>query len=193
VRGRRAASLRPVLSPQRLPHHAAPLRERHDDIPLLARHFVAQCGRRLGRRIARIDDRVWDQLQAHDWPGNVRELQNVIERAIILTHDDVLRCDAIRLDPVGQIAAQPPGTAGPPDMVQPPQQTDAPARRARVSDRRSLTFSDAERLAIIDALRRARGRVSGPAGAAALLGLKPTTLHAKMKKRGISREDAWRS
>jgi formate hydrogenlyase transcriptional activator len=152
-----------------------PLRERREDIPLLTRHFVAQCGARLGRRISHIEDRVWDCLQSHEWPGNVRELQNVIERAIVLTPDDVLRCDAIRLDPVGQLT--------PPPVIAPPPEKAASA---------SLTLSDTERLAIVDALRRARGRVSGPAGAAALLGLKPTTLHAKMKKLGISREDAWR-
>jgi formate hydrogenlyase transcriptional activator len=161
-----------------------PLRERRDDIPLLTRHFVAQCGRRLGRRIIRVEDRVWDRLESHDWPGNVRELQNVIERAIILARDDVLRCDAIRFDPVGQLT--------PPAITQLSPQTAAPARSDGPSDQESLTLSDAERRAIIDALRRARGRVSGPAGAAALLGLRPTTLHAKMKKLGISREDAWR-
>jgi formate hydrogenlyase transcriptional activator len=164
-----------------------PLRDRSDDIPALVRHFVAQCGQRLGRRITRIEDRVWDQLQSHDWPGNVRELQNVIERAIILTTDDVLRCDAIRFDPVGQLAL-PAGTAPPPSSS--PERTRR-TRSRRAGDAESLTLSDAERRAILDALRRARGRVSGRAGAAALLGLKPTTLHAKMKKLGISREDAW--
>jgi formate hydrogenlyase transcriptional activator len=160
-----------------------PLRERREDIPLLARHFVAQCEHRLGRPITHIDPRVWDRLQSHDWPGNVRELQNVIERAIILTHDHVLRSDAIRLDPVG--------LPTPPVMAEAPQKAIS-ARSRRASDERSLTLSDAARRAIVDALRRARGRVSGPGGAAALLGLKPTTLHAKMKKLGISRDDAWR-
>jgi formate hydrogenlyase transcriptional activator len=182
-----AGQLRPDLYyrlsvfPIRLP----PLRERREDIPLLTQHFVAQCGGRLGRRIIHIEDRVWDRLQSHDWPGNVRELQNVIERAMILTHDDVLRPDAIRLDPVGHLSPPPPVTAQPPQKA-------ASARSRRAGDQRSLTLSDAERRAIVDALRRARGRVSGPSGAAALLGLRPTTLHAKMKKLGISREDAWR-
>jgi len=167
-------SVFPILLP--------PLRERRDDIPLLVRHFVVQCGRRLGRRIARIDDRVWERLQSHDWPGNVRELQNVIERAMVLTTDHVLRCDAIRLDPVAPVA-------GPGLGIAP---TPGPARGGDPADRGTPTFYDAERRAIIDALRRSRGRVSGPAGAASLLGLRPTTLHAKMKKLGISREDAWR-
>jgi formate hydrogenlyase transcriptional activator len=166
-------SVFPILLP--------PLRERLDDIPLLARHFVAQCGRRLGRRITHIEERVWERLRSHDWPGNIRELQNVIERAIILTTEDVIRCDAIRFDPLAQLAAPSPGIA----------QTAVPAPSGEASDPEPLTFSDAERRAIIDALRRARGRVSGPAGAASLLGLRPTTLYAKMKKLGISREDAW--
>jgi formate hydrogenlyase transcriptional activator len=166
-------SVFPILVP--------PLRDRLEDIPLLARHFVLECGRRLGRRITRIEDRVWERLRSHDWPGNVRELQNVIERAIILATDDVLRCEAIRLDPVAQLATPSPVLAP----------TAISARNGEASDSGPQTFSDAERRAIIDALRRARGRVSGPVGAASLLGLRPTTLHAKMKKLGISREDAW--
>jgi formate hydrogenlyase transcriptional activator len=162
-----------------------PLRDRREDIPDLVQHFVAHYSRRIGRRITRIEDRVWDRLQSHDWPGNVRELQNVIERGIILATDDVLRCDAIRFDPVSQLPAQPPGIETP--------LSPAPAGSGREGDRGSLTLSDAERCAILDALRRARGRVSGPAGAAALLGLKPTTLHGKMKRLGISREDVWRA
>jgi formate hydrogenlyase transcriptional activator len=166
-------SVFPILLP--------PLRDRVEDIPVLVRHFVAECGRRLGRRITRIEDRVWERLGSHDWPGNVRELQNVIERAIILATDDVLRCEAIRLDPVAQLATPSPALP----------LTTCPARSHEASDPAPQTFSDAERRAIVDALRRARGRVSGPAGAASLLGLRPTTLHAKMKKLGISREDAW--
>ena len=166
-------SVFPILLP--------PLRDRREDIPFLARHFVAECGRRLGRTITRVEDRVWERLRSHDWPGNVRELQNVIERAIVLTADDVLRCEAIRFDPVPQLATPSPTLA--------PGAT--PTRGSEATDAEPLTFSDAERRAIVDALRRARGRVSGPAGAATLLGLRPTTLHAKMKKLGISREDAW--
>jgi len=166
-------SVFPILLP--------PLRERLEDIPLITRHFLAECGRRLGRHITRIEDGVWEQLRSHEWPGNVRELQNVIERAIILATDDVLRCEAIRLDPVAPLA--------PSSLALAPAAT--PARSGEAADPPPQTLSDAERRAIIDALQRARGRVSGPAGAAALLGLRPTTLHAKMKKLGISREDAW--
>jgi transcriptional regulator with GAF, ATPase, and Fis domain len=166
-------SVFPILLP--------PLRDRLEDIPLLTRHFVAECGRRLGRRITRIEERVWERLRSHDWPGNVRELQNVIERAIILASDGVLRGEVIRLDPVAQLAPPSPALAS--------AATSAQSREG--GDPGPQTFSDAERRAIIDALRRARGRVSGPAGAASLLGLRPTTLHGKMKKLRISREDAW--
>jgi formate hydrogenlyase transcriptional activator len=166
-------SVFPILLP--------PLRDRLEDIPLLTRHFVAECGRRLGRRITRIEERVWERLRSHDWPGNVRELQNVIERAIILASDGVLRGEVIRLDPVAQLATPSPALAS--------AATSAQSREG--GDPGPQTFSDAERRAIIDALRRARGRVSGPAGAASLLGLRPTTLHGKMKKLRISREDAW--
>jgi formate hydrogenlyase transcriptional activator len=163
------------------------LRDRRDDIPILTRHFVAQCGKRMRRRITRIENSVWERLQVHDWPGNVRELQNVIERAIILATDGVLRADAIRFDPAGPLAAPPAA------IVQSPEEPAAAAHSHGTVDPAPLTLSDAERRVIVDALRRARGRVSGPAGAAALLGLKPTTLHAKMRKLGISREDAWRA
>jgi formate hydrogenlyase transcriptional activator len=161
------------------------LRERREDIPILARHFISRCAARLNRRITAVEEDVWDQLQRYDWPGNVRELQNVIERAIILAGPDgVLRSSAIRLDllpplasPAPAPAREHPHTPGAPD----PQASDP------------VTLSDTERRAILTALRRCRGRVSGKSGAASLLGLKPTTLHAKMKKLGISRDDVWDS
>jgi DNA-binding NtrC family response regulator len=120
---------------------------------------------------------------SYRWPGNVRELQNVIERAVILTVPPAITANAIRLDlapldsnPVDeQVAELDPrasnnGTPGIP-----------------------VTLAEAERQAIIEALRRTEGRISGGGGAAALLGMKPTTLHAKMKKLGVRRGDALRS
>ncbi len=161
------------------PIRVPPLRERPEDIPLLARHLALQCGKRIGKRVTGIAEDAIDMLTAYLWPGNVRELQNVIERAVILAVDGIITTEAIRLvgRPSGAAAA---ATAAPADPV-PPASLDSAAPH---------TFADAERVAIIEALRNAEGRVSGPRGAAALLGLKPTTLHAKMKKLGVRRGDA---
>ena len=123
-------------------------------------------------------------LTSYDWPGNVRELQNVIERAVILAANGTVTADTIRLDRIraAAVPAESPAPAAPPPPVLPePPET------------RPITLAEAERVAIIEALRQAEGRVSGPSGAAALLGLKPTTLHAKMKKLGVRRGDALRS
>lgn len=167
------------------PIRVPPLRERPEDIPLLARHLAVQCAKRLGKRMTAIDEHAISVLTSYAWPGNVRELQNVIERAVILTADGILTTESIRVDndgaaPLARASATSASSAGP----MPP----APAEPASVP-----TLADAERQAIVQALRNAEGRVSGPDGAAALLGLKPTTLHAKMKKLGVRRRDALRA
>jgi formate hydrogenlyase transcriptional activator len=168
------------------PIRIPPLRERVEDIPLLAGHLALRCARRFGRRVRGIDQAAVNALAAYPWPGNVRELQNVIERAVILTAGDVLTPETIRLDhatpetPTSEPAPLPVSSAS----VAEPQVHSRSAA--------AMTLADAERAAIIDALRRAEGRISGPGGAAALLALRPTTLHAKMKKLGVSRGDALR-
>jgi formate hydrogenlyase transcriptional activator len=156
------------------PIRVPPLRERPGDIPLLARHLLLHRARRLGKRITGITEDALRQLSSYHWPGNVRELQNVIERAVILCRDDVVNECAIRLGEA-VTGAIPMSTA-----VAPP-----PTSRP---DAAPVTLAEAERAVIIRALRHSGGRVSGPAGAAALLGLKPTTLHAKMKKLGVRRD-----
>lgn len=165
------------------PIRIPPLCERSGDIPALANHLALQCARRIGKRVTAITQAALDALMSYRWPGNVRELQNVIERAVILTVPPAITANAIRLDlapldsnPVDeQVAELDPrasnnGTPGIP-----------------------VTLAEAERQAIIEALRRTEGRISGGGGAAALLGMKPTTLHAKMKKLGVRRGDALRS
>ena len=166
------------------PINVPPLRERAEDIPILARHLALQCARRMGKRVTGITEDAIDALTSYDWPGNVRELQNVIERAVILAANGTVTADTIRLDRIraAAVPAESPAPAAPPLPVLPePPET------------RPSTLAEAERVAIIEALRQAEGRVSGPSGAAALLGLKPTTLHAKMKKLGVRRWDALRS
>jgi formate hydrogenlyase transcriptional activator len=138
-----------------------PLRDRREDIPLLVRYFVQQFARRMNKRITSIPSETMQALTRYHWPGNIRELQNFIERAVILTAGHAL--DA----PVRELKRGP-AAAG-------------PAGRAAESQ----TLAEAERDAIVRALRESNGRVGGPEGAAARLGMKRTTLQAKMRKLGI--------
>ena len=135
-----------------------PLRERRDDIPSLAAHFLRHFNRRMHGGVTHVEPASLNLLKEYDWPGNVRELENVIERATI-----VAAGDALVIDP-SWLPASRPATASPP-----------------------TTFANAERTAIVDALDRCGGRIYGPAGAAAVLGLKPTTLYGKMRRLGIPR------
>jgi formate hydrogenlyase transcriptional activator len=136
-----------------------PLRERREDIPQLATHFVEKFARRMGKRIVRIPQDMLDAFVSYSWPGNVRELQNLIERAVIRSNDGVLSNPLWDKHPV---------TLTP----QTPSQD---------------TFTDSTRTLILHALRETDWVIGGPGGAAARLGLKRTTLIAKMKKLGISR------
>jgi formate hydrogenlyase transcriptional activator len=164
------------------PIRVPPLRERAADIPLLARHLTVQCAKRLSKRVTAITEDAIDALTSYGWPGNVRELQNVIERAVILTANGIVTADTIRLDHASA-TRNPPA----PSLV-----ATRPLASEPSAETGGHTLADAERMAIVDALRRTDGRVSGPTGAAARLGLKPTTLHAKMKKLGVSRHDAFK-
>jgi formate hydrogenlyase transcriptional activator len=142
------------------PIEVPPLRERREDIPLLVHHFVARLARRMQKRIASIPKRAMDTLVSAPWPGNIRELENFVERCVILTQGDQL---VVPLD----------------ELMRP-----APSRNTPAS-----TFHDAERQAIIDALKSCSGKISGSGGAAERLGLKRTTLQNKMRKLNISRAD----
>ncbi len=144
------------------PIHVPPLRDRLDDIALLARHFALTCGKKMGKRIESIPADMMDALRRHTWPGNVRELQNVIERAVILSRGGMLE--------LGEWPAVP---------IRP---TDGGA-----GDGSPVALCDLERRHILKTLERAGWRVSGDKGAAALLGLRPTTLESRMKKLGIRR------
>jgi formate hydrogenlyase transcriptional activator len=140
-----------------------PLRERSSDIPLLAKHFLEVYSRRMGKNIEPIRADVLEQLCRYPWPGNVRELEHFIERAVILTSGLTLR-----VPPLGS------------KLHLPAAHTTAPANN---------TLAEAEREHILRVLRETNGIISGPRGAAARLGLKRTTLAAKMRRLGISRND----
>jgi formate hydrogenlyase transcriptional activator len=132
-----------------------PLRERREDIALLARHFVHDAAARMRRPIPTIPPEAIQAMMDHAWPGNVRELQNVIERAVIISENEVLR-----LPPFD------------------------PKRNASGSDRGN-TLTEVEREHILQVLDKTRWVLGGPAGAAQHLGLKRTTLISKMKRLGI--------
>ena len=137
-----------------------PLRERADDIPLLVEYFVDRYARQAGKTIRHIDKQTLAQLQAYPWPGNVRELQNVIERSVIVCETDEFTVDESWL------------SAGP------------VARNGLALPR---TIAAHEKAAIEDALRVTGGRVFGPSGAAARLGVPRSTLESKIRSLGINK------
>ncbi len=149
------------------PVHIPPLRERREDIPKLALHFIAQSAQRMNRRVPRVTQAMLSQLAAHDWPGNVRELQNVIERAVILSQGSALRLP-LQSSPARNVPSPP----------------SLPA--ARLVTREDLKRQEREN--ITQALRLTKGRIFGSDGAAVLLGMKPTTLASRIKALEIKKE-----
>ncbi|MBV8047107.1 MAG: sigma 54-interacting transcriptional regulator [Paludibacterium sp.] len=143
-----------------------PLRDRPEDIPLLARFFAQKFARRLKRQIEVISDETLLRLSRHPWPGNVRELQNVIERAVILSRGPELHLPMSDLP----VPAAPMPVRG---AVMPPPLSPSDG-------------SESERDRILRVLRETNGIVAGPKGAAARLGLKRTTLLSRMQRMGIS-------
>jgi formate hydrogenlyase transcriptional activator len=141
-----------------IPLQVPPLRERREDIPLLTRHFTQKYAQRIGRKIDAISTSAMDTLNRYGWPGNIRELQNVIERSVVLTRGRALE---LAIPEIGAL----------------------PASNKSKSD----LAAAADREKILQALKEAKGIVGGPQGAAMRLGLKRTTLQARMKKLGISR------
>ncbi len=137
------------------PIRIPPLRERPEDIPLLVRYFTQKYSRRMEKQIDSIPTAAMKQLGAWHWPGNIRELENFIERSVILTHTSALQL------PLGEI-----GSAG--------KSSPAPGQR-EARDRDEITRI----------LKETNGRVAGPQGAAARMGIKRTTLISRMKKLGI--------
>ena len=141
------------------------LRERRQDIPALVTHFVKQFSQRMGKRVDSISPETMSAFQWYSWPGNIRELQNLVERAVILSRDGVLP------NPLHKRRTE----------VMPPTQHRFPASPS------SMTLEDSDRSLIVETLERVGWIVGGPRGAAAKLGLKRTTLLAKMRRLGIYR------
>jgi transcriptional regulator with GAF, ATPase, and Fis domain len=151
------------------PIEIPPLRDRSDDIPPLAAHFVKQSARRMNRPAPRVTQGTMAQLTAHDWPGNVRELQNAVERAVILSQGGPLRFELTAPAPV----------------------ESTPAKSQSSEPSKFLTRDDLkrhERESIVAALKQTGGKIFGADGAAELLGMKPTTLASRIKTLGIKRK-----
>ena len=146
-----------------------PLRERRQDIELLVSYFVQVFSGRMGKRIDYVPEETLEAFASYSWPGNVRELQNLIERAVIRSNNGVLPNTLPKSD---VNAAINPSISG-----------KSPVAAALSQD----TFEDSTRALILQSLQAAGWTIGGPCGAAARLGLRRTTLIAKMKKLGISR------
>ena len=145
------------------PVEIPPLRKRKEDIPLLADHFLASSARKVGRPKPPLTLATVQRLQAYDWPGNVRELQHLLERALITSTANRLQVELPMpaVTTVDKIAEESSAV-----------RTDAEMRRLEADNIRA-------------ALKLAGGKISGPGGAAELLGLKPTTLASRIKALGI--------
>lgn len=141
------------------PIHIKPLRERASDIALLAQYFLEMFAKKFSKRFEKLAARDLEPLLQYAWPGNIRELRHVIERAVLLSKGGRLTI--------------------------PPLETAAPRSRG---DERLLTLREMEARHILKALHHSRGKVSGPHGAAALLGIKPTTLYSMMQRLGVEKE-----
>jgi len=141
------------------------LRERREDIPALVTHFVDIYSRRMAKQIDSVSSETMAAFQWYSWPGNVRELQNLVERAVILSRDGVL----------------------PNPLHKKQTEVTIPGLRRTGAFPSSMNLEDSHRALIVETLEQVRWVVGGPRGAATKLGLKRTTLLAKMRRLGISR------
>ncbi len=149
------------------------LRERAEDLPLLVRYFVQRFSRQLNKGVEYIPADAMDALAHYSWPGNVRELENLIERAVLLSPGKELRVPFTELKSTASSGA----ASG----------TDSSTSSTSLTSSSIPTLEEAERQHILRALKETQWRIAGPNGAALLLGIKRTTLQARMRKLGIRR------
>ncbi len=145
-----------------VPIHMPSLRERADDVPLLVEYFIERFAKRVGKKFKRIDKKTINLFQAYHWPGNVRELQNVIERAVILSEGDAFSLDETWF-------------------------RSEKTRYSAPTVALNGTLLLQEKELIEAALAESRGRVSGPNGAAAKLGVPSRTLDSKIQRLKINK------
>jgi formate hydrogenlyase transcriptional activator len=134
-----------------------PLRKRREDIPILVEYFVKRFADQMAKRIRRIDAHTLALCEQYSWPGNIRELQNIVERSVILCSDDTFTIDETWL-------------------------SNRATARQHAGSSLSVALEDQEKEMIEAALAKSRGRVAGPRGAAATLGIPPSTLESKIKQ-----------
>jgi transcriptional regulator with PAS, ATPase and Fis domain len=144
------------------PMEIPPLRERQEDIPVLVEYFIDRYARKIGKKMLSIDKSSLELLRSYPWPGNIRELQNVIERSVILCDTDTFSIDESWLS-----------------------QGSLPAKSA--SEPLSEKLASEEKKLIESVLAETRGRVYGRSGAAAKLGIPPSTLDSKIKSLKIDK------
>jgi formate hydrogenlyase transcriptional activator len=156
------------------PVHVPPLRQRQGDIPLLVRHFAQQFSRRMNKVMETIPSATMDALCRYHWPGNIRELQNVIERAVIISPGPALSVEVadLKVSIAGHVAE---GTTTP---------------KSTANGALHDVLEQSERQQILRALEECNWVVAGPNGAAALLGMKRSTLQQRIRKLGIARRSA---
>ncbi|PYR92349.1 MAG: Fis family transcriptional regulator [Acidobacteria bacterium] len=142
------------------PIHVPPLRKRPEDIPMLVEYFVKRFAEKMAKRIRQIEKRTLELCERYRWPGNIRELQNIVERSVILCTGDTFSIDEAWLSDQGPL-------------------------RPDGSDPLPLTLHGQEKDMIESALAKSRGKVAGARGAAARLGIPPSTLESKIKQLGI--------
>jgi formate hydrogenlyase transcriptional activator len=150
-----------------VPIQVPALRDRVDDIPLLVEYLVDRYAKKAGKRIRSVSKNTLDLFQRYDWPGNIRELQNVVERAVVLCEGEIFCVDPSWLAPASSSRPSPNETTLTIPLV--------------------ADLAERERAMIENALREAEGLISGPAGAAARLGVPRQTLESKIRKLGINR------
>ncbi len=139
------------------PIELPPLRERKEDIPLLAAYFLEFFGRKLGKKVDKLNDKTMELFMSYSWPGNIRELQNIIEHSLIISRGGTLEV------PKAYFAQTP-----------------------SIEEKMGLVpLEEFERKYILEVLGQTQGVIYGPGGAASILGLKPSTLQSRIKKLGI--------
>jgi len=144
------------------PIHVPALRQRPDDIPILVEYFVKRFAEKMAKRIRRIEKRTLELCERYQWPGNIRELQNIVERSVILCGGETFSIDEAWLS--SQLPLRPDGSSPLPHALQ-----------------------GQEKEMIEAALAKSQGRVAGPRGAAAKLGIPPSTLESKIKQLKIEK------
>ncbi len=143
------------------PVELPPLRDRADDIPILVNYFINKYSKQAGKKIRGVSNSVMAEILRYSWPGNIRELEHFIERNVLLAKTETINEATLQL----------------------PEKKRSPASPASLPVLRSM--DDHEREIILQTIKYCNGRISGPDGAAYILGIPPTTLHSKMKKLGI--------